>query len=273
MDKLRYGPDWIEQDDLTATITETTISVSQSYHCFLEDLQRHLTRIKPGVRGVIKDWETLPVESVNARDLGDGGRAEINVVCTRALTVDDSSGGGGGGSDWEFPGKDDPQPEPEPETVIGVKNSTSNEPLTSQPRYIDNLNEDDWRAVSLFQSGMMKRRDDGKWAVNWETDKVGIYTPSNSYAEMLLNFLEQGIDNYKACRPIVSISYVSPVGPSSNILNAVGKISNPGKAPAPAAGRNYLMTGLDITFKGGLYTYSESHELSGHGGWNEDIYE
>ena len=56
-------------------------------------------------------------------------------------------------------------------------------------------------------------------------------------------------------------------------LNKVGKIDNPsGDPPAVAEGRNWMNMGLNSTEKSAVFDNEESWELSGRGGYLEELY-
>jgi hypothetical protein len=56
-------------------------------------------------------------------------------------------------------------------------------------------------------------------------------------------------------------------------MNQVGKIAEPGSpAPTPPSGQNYLCIGVSWNKTAGVVTIVEEYQLSGPGGWDQDLY-
>lgn len=89
---------------------------------------------------------------------------------------------------------------------------------------------------------------------------------------LLYDLLRSGVKSYRVPRPTWSKSWVTDSPPAN--LNDVGKrfLAAP-EAPAVAGGRDWLCTGVTFEKQGLLYTNEQNWELSGPGGWIDELYD
>lgn len=214
-------------------------SGSQIYYCAAD----RLSTLMPARGSAHPEYSWLTAEG--ARVTGEeGGWMKIQVDYTGML-------GSGTGDD-----EDDNPP------TYTMSLALSEEPLESHPRY-DTLTDDDVQdAVTL--------------AKNPATDADGKPVPADTTGWAVLKVelydrIRRGFDSFRDPKVTWRKDWVSNTRPSN--LNDVGNIATPGGSPpSPASGRNWLSAGLESRERGGVFENSETFELSGRGGWNEDIY-
>ena len=141
--------------------------------------------------------------------------------------------------------------------------SVSEEPLETHPRYVDNL------TVAEIQEAVDKATNPPKDKAGelkvvdqagWGAGKIELY-----------DFLRGGLVSYRDPKVSWSESWVDDEMPN---LNKIGEIvANPaGNPPALAAGRNWLLTGIKMVPRGGIFECSKVYEASGRGGWKTVLY-
>jgi hypothetical protein len=160
--------------------------------------------------------------------------------------------------------------------------ATSEEPIETHPRYRtgDNaLSSEERVLVSDFKASRLKVNE-----VNDETGvvtslitriddaEIGIVTVDNPLLQELLGKILKGIVSYVEPRPVYRYNITQKNPPTSSQLNAVGKIGNAQKAPPIGEGRNWLLLAVNYDFDGTVYNISYEWNLSGVGGWDEDLY-
>jgi len=92
-------------------------------------------------------------------------------------------------------------------------------------------------------------------------------------ARLLYNKKRRGIESYLKPGGIYKKTYVSEDYPGAALMNQVGKIAEPGSpAPTPPSGQNYLCIGVSWNKTAGVVTIVEEYQLSGPGGWDQDLY-
>jgi len=212
----------------------------QTFHCKTENL----ALLVPAKGSVHPDYAWMAADA--ARVTGEeGGWCRVEVDYYGYIAVDDGQGG-------EEP--------PAPSYVLDL--SVSEEPLESDP-YFDDLDADDIQeAVRLAKSP--KVDDDGvpvpAVTTGWDTKKVKLY-----------DALRSGWDSVRDPKATWTEEWVSDSMPDD--LNDIGKIFSPaGGPPTVAAGRNWLMVGLQSRKRGLVYENTRTAELSGRGGWDTDVY-
>ena len=104
-----------------------------------------------------------------------------------------------------------------------------------------------------------------------ETSKGVNGAPVETWSTELYNKLRRGQESYLDPKVSWRKEWVSNTRPTN--LNDVGDIVTPdGDPPTPAAGRNWLHMGLESRQRGKVFENSEVADLSGRGGWDDDIY-
>jgi hypothetical protein len=194
-------------------------------------------------------------------------------------------------------GGDDPE---EPDDQFLAENyemnvSVSEEPIESHPRYKD-ISELDRDYLAGIREGriVQVRNSSSEVVENTYYDKsqgivASAYLFTDEKAAELANKLASGIFSYQVPKQIwretrtVALDEDGNVPNSLNIpakLNRVGYISTPNKAPQLNAGvginkRNYLFTGMNLSIDKATNTATISYEfqVSGPGGWDEDLYD
>ena len=138
----------------------------------------------------------------------------------------------------------------------------SEEPLETHPRYVDNLE------VEEIQDAVDKATNPPKDSegeleevdqTGWGDGKIELY-----------DFLAGGLVSYRDPKVSWSESWVDNDMPN---LNKIGEIEEPaGNPPALAAGRNWLLSGIKMVPRGGVFECSKVYEASGRGGWKTELY-
>ena len=156
--------------------------------------------------------------------------------------------------------------------------STTEEPIETLKKYRTQLTQEDKNTVAEFKAGRYKI----KKVVDGEITELISRTADNSakivyltdpLLKELINKINSGIVAYLVPKPIYRYSYTSKKKPSGNLLNDVGKIKTPPKAPDVSGGRNWLVMSINYDYSSNLYNISEEYMLSEEGGWDTDIYE
>lgn len=159
--------------------------------------------------------------------------------------------------------------------------STVEEPIETLKKFRDNLTQEQKNVVSQFKAGRAKilKLIDGKIRqlvsiVEDEEVKI-IDVPDDSRFQELLTLINDGVETYLVPKPVYRYSYNSRSEPPASLLNDVGDIGNPPKAPSVTGGRNWLLIGVTYDYERTTRIYKITQEwlLSGPGGWDTDVYE
>lgn len=192
-------------------------------------------------------WSLFPWMYVTDREIiGEGGKMVRLRLTFEGANMDNASGGGG---------------VPVPQYSLRV--SLSEEPLTTHPRYSTLSKDDIIEAYTLATDP--PRSEDGKSVLEisttgWPALKIELYEK-----------LQNGVEAYRDPKVSWVKKWVDDELPTN--LNTIGEIGTPpGSPPAVAADRNWLFAGLQSDERGGVYELEETWELSGKGGWDENLY-
>lgn len=160
--------------------------------------------------------------------------------------------------------------------------ATSEEPVETHPRYTTGegaLTSEERVLVSDFKASRLKVNavDEQNGLVTSlitriDDSDIGIITVDNPLLQELLGKILKGIVSYIAPRPVYRYNITQTSPPPSTQLNAVGTVGNAQKAPAIDGGRNWLLMAVNYDFDGTVYNISYEWNLSGIGGWDEDLY-
>lgn len=215
---------------------------TQVYTC----LRSELARLVPGQGTEHEDFPFLTVDEIEAVEGLEGGIIKIVAKYAGALGLQDDEG---------------PAAENVPEYNLEV--TTSDEPLATHPKYAELDSQDRAEAVELATNPPMeddketlKEIDTSDWADN----KIELYEKIRS-----------GVEAFRDPKVVWSKRWVSEELPAN--LNKTGEIDEPGgPEPDVAANRNWLYLGARTRIRGKVYEIEESWELSGRGGWDDDLY-
>lgn len=217
-------------------------SGTQVYTCLREEL----ARVVPSQGSEHEDFPFLTVEEIESVEGLEGGIMKIVARYAGALGLY---------------GDEDVAAENIPEYNLEV--TTSDEPLATHPKYDELDVQDRAEAVELATNPPMeddketlKEIDTSDWAEN----KIELYEKIRS-----------GVEAFRDPKVVWTKRWVSQELPSN--LNNTGEIDSPGGSePAVAADRNWLYLGARTRIRGKVYEIEESWELSGRGGWDDDLY-
>jgi|13_taG_2_1085334.scaffolds.fasta_scaffold02170_2 hypothetical protein len=215
-------------------------SGTQVYTC----LRSELARVVPAQGSPHEDFPFLTVDQIESVEGLEGGLMKIVARYAGALGL-----------------YDEDSPENIPEYNLEV--TTSDEPLATHPKYEDLDADERAEAVELATNPPMeddketlKEIDTSDWADN----KIELYEKMRS-----------GVEAFRDPKVVWSKRWVSESLPAN--LNKTGEIDSPGGSPpAVAANRNWLYLGARTRIRGLVYEIEESWELSGRGGWDDDLY-
>jgi hypothetical protein len=225
---------------------------SESFTCRLSNA----TALIPsnGTPCQLPGWSFMLVSSVHVANLeGD----LVQVTCTYGGFQEDA------GADEENPSSATYE--------LGIV--TNEEPIESHFRYKD-VPDEDLAIIQNVKSGKYEEISDTPFSYQniANKDDTSTYTIESDRGQELVTFLTTGVETYLYPAQIWRTTFTSKKLPTATILNKVGKITTAKGAPAVSDDRNWLFLGCNVTEQDKVYTVSHEWQLSGKGGWDEDLY-
>tara|TARA_R110001599_G_C12090141_1_gene645941 strand:+ start:90 stop:830 length:741 start_codon:yes stop_codon:yes gene_type:complete len=214
---------------------------TQVYTC----LRENFAWVVPGQGSSHEDFPFLTVDEIESVEGLEGGMMKIVAKYAGKL----------GASDEEGEGENVPE--------YNLEVTTSDEPLATHPKYDALDSYDRAEAVELATNPPME--DDGESLKEIDTSEW------SENKQELYGKIRIGIEAFRDPKVVWSKRWVSESLPAN--LNKTGEIDEPGGSePGVAADRNWLYLGARTRIRGKVYEIEESWELSGRGGWDEDLY-
>jgi hypothetical protein len=93
------------------------------------------------------------------------------------------------------------------------------------------------------------------------------------YARELVDFILKGVTSYDLQIQVWSASWTANERPQDYLFERVGTITDPPGDPPVIAGRDWLMSGLDMEQTGKTYKITARYSMSGRGGWIPQLYD
>lgn len=244
---------FIWNPDFSATQDEKSKWIgSETFTCRLEEV----TSLLPvnGAACQLDGWGFMLFTGCKVENI-EGGLA--TVTCNYAGTQEDT---------FEFEDLDDSKT-----YEMGI--TTSQEPIMAHPKYKD-VAAGEKQILQNVLNGSLKQVSGSQYDFipMSDHDKTEKFTITSDLGKELCEKIQKGLDGYLQAGQIWRVSFVTNTMPSTNILNAVGKITSAVGAPTVANDRNWLFIGCNMNQKDRVFNVSYEWQLSGDGGWDEDLY-
>lgn len=138
----------------------------------------------------------------------------------------------------------------------------------------DPIPKAEWITIRSYRSGLYSILDAANYTfyATGDKTKAQVAAVNTTLGRKLLDYLAVGVESFIWPRQVWRVSYTTKDRPAAAKLNDVGKITTPPGAPALAAGRSWLFTGINVQENDKIFTISEEYLLSDIGGWDTFLY-